>query len=966
MALGKTIKWKILLLLFSSMAGSLLFVGLALSYLLEQQHERAVRADFADFFDRARSVMADVEQKLEHGSGLLAARQGLVSSLNLINEYTDIDDYQPLVFDGEKQRLSELLANFGRSAGLQRAALYDAAGWLVAFSDNEAGHVQRGYLSFEGGKPVVRAMSFDGVGEPAAVARDDYWQQMMLRQPGPAGPVRVEEKGKLGISQYRPVTRRLPDGSSKIIGHLWLTRYLDQRMLERIGQGSAVRYAVQRADKLLAGDGPVVDFRQVIKKARSLAQAEGERDHALLLDAEHYIEARRLPMQTGEDALLIATFDRGHVAQQVSQTRNVILWVLLLAALVVLPVGFIFAHYGISRPTRALTRHARMIREGRYDLPEMHFDTRELNTVASALHEAARTIRERETELRRAHHELERRVEARTRDLAQANTRLGEEVLERKQAERQLEASRIMLQKVIDHIPQYVFWKDRYSVYLGCNRNFLQAAGLSDVSELVGKTDYDMPWSREEADLYREMDRRVMDAGQEELHIQETQHTAEGEVIFVDTNKVPLHGADGEVIGILGTYEDITERVRVQKAVVQAKEEAVMANQAKSEFLSRMSHELRTPLNAILGFAQLLELDGEHGLSRQQHDSVVEILQAGRHLLELINEILDLARVESGRLEVRPQAVDIHRMLADCLRLVDTMVQEHRIHVSYQPDDGPGPLVQADPFRLRQVLLNLLSNAIKYNVEGGELALTVSRLEDGRLRVGVRDSGIGISEQDQQRLFQPFLRLGDRSGQVEGTGIGLVIAKELIELMGGEMGFHSMLGAGSEFWFVLQQMDEATPVPRAESSETAGRVGGVVADACLDVLYVEDNAANIRLLERLMAMRPNCRLRVEQTAEAGLAWAREHQPDLILMDIALPGMSGIEAAGLLAEDDRSRHIPVVALTANAMAHDRAEAMAAGFAGYLTKPLDAAAFLALIDRSMPGNRPDAEVTAERGD
>ena len=373
---------------------------------------------------------------------------------------------------------------------------------------------------------------------------------------------------------------------------------------------------------------------------------------------------------------------------------------------------------------------------------------------------------------------------------------------------------------------------------------------------------------------------------------------------------------------------------------------AEKANLAKSEFLSSMSHELRSPLNAILGFAQLMD-SGTPELTPKQKSSTSQILQAGWYLLELINEILDLALIESGKLSLSMESISLPEVLHDCQTMVEPLARKDNIRMSFPQFDKPC-FVRADRTRIKQVLINLLSNAIKYNRSGGSVEVTFCAITPERMQISVQDTGDGLSPEKLAQLFQPFNRLGQEAGTEEGTGIGLVVSKRLVELMEGEIGATSTVGAGSEFWIELNQASapqlaldadlplELQPVPMHHDSTLR------------TLLYVEDNRANMQLVEQLIERRPDMRLLSAGDGIRGITLARIHQPDVILMDINLPGISGIQALKILREDPTTKHIPVLALSANAMPRDIERGLEAGFFRYLTKPIKVNEFMEALD------------------
>ena len=433
-----------------------------------------------------------------------------------------------------------------------------------------------------------------------------------------------------------------------------------------------------------------------------------------------------------------------------------------------------------------------------------------------------------------------------------------------------------------------------------------------------------------------------------------TARAMDGKETVVSYNATTFYDRERNLQGVFAAARDITERKQLDQVLQEnnvelqiAMSAAEKANLAKSDFLSSMSHELRTPLSAILGFAQLIE-SGSPQPTPSQKRSIDQILQAGWYLLELINEILDLALIESGKLSLSPEPVSLGEVLDECEAMIEPQADKRGISVSFHCFAAPC-FVKADRTRLKQVLINLLSNAVKYNRPGGNVVVTCAHQNQERIRICVEDTGQGLSAEQITQLFQPFNRLGQQAHTEQGTGIGLVMTKRLIKLMGGVIGVESTVGKGSVFWIEVNLTTE----PQHEADTAATVVAGPFATngQTHTLLYVEDNPANLLLVETLMERRPNIRLLTARDGHSGVSMARTAQPDVILMDINLPGISGIEALQLLCDDPITARIPVMALSANAMPRDIEKGLEAGFFRYLTKPIKIDEFTQVLDEAL---------------
>ena len=542
-----------------------------------------------------------------------------------------------------------------------------------------------------------------------------------------------------------------------------------------------------------------------------------------------------------------------------------------------------------------------------------------------------------EEQLRRSHNELEERVEQRTAELRT-------EVLARQQAEAEVRASQQQLKNILDFAPLPIFLQDRAGRYLQANRTFASIHGLTG-DELLGKTAADV-LPPETAAMINAHTEQVFASG-EAQEFEEIITRDDGPHTFLSVRFL-LPGPNGapDTLGVIA--RDVTERKRAEQDVQQAREEAERANRAKSEFLSRMSHELRTPLNAILGFGQLLEMTAR---SDRERENVSHILKGGKHLLGLINEVLDIARIESGRLELTWANVNACRILEEAANLIQPLAAGRKVRVVRCTCEGRGKLVRVDRQRLSQIALNLLSNAVKYNRPEGTVTMSCEAIaQRGSVRLTVSDTGHGIAPAHLGKLFTPFERLGAERGNIEGTGIGLALSKRLVEAMGGAIGVDSVVGHGSTFWVELPSLEEK-PSPLGEAGPARTLPAGP-SHTRPTVLYVEDNLSNFSLVEQtLEVLRPETRLLAAMQGRLGLDMAVEHRPDLILLDLQLPDIPGDELLRRLRADEKTREIPVVMISADATKGQVERLVSLGARSYLTKPLDIQAFLHAFDEAL---------------
>jgi PAS domain S-box-containing protein len=516
------------------------------------------------------------------------------------------------------------------------------------------------------------------------------------------------------------------------------------------------------------------------------------------------------------------------------------------------------------------------------------------------------------------------------------------DLTEAKRAEQALERSEILYRSLVQQASDGIFIADPDRRYTEVNDAGCRMLGYTR-EELLAKRMGDLVDAEDLQRMPLQIDR--LRRG-EPMLIERRMRRKDGSVLLVEISARML--PDGQFFGMV---RDIGQRKAAEEAL-RAKEVAERSNRTKSEFVSRMSHELRTPLNAILGFSELLQIDPQHPLEPAQKAKLEHVRRAGRHLLTLIDDLLDLSRIEAGAMKLQVEDLDAHEVVREALDDLQASAEGASVRLSLEVPAETAPRVRGDRTRLRQVVVNLVSNAIKYNRPGGMAAVRLAPLGE-RVRLSVIDDGQGMTPEQLRNLFEPFNRLGREASQVEGTGIGLVITRSLVELMGGELSVRSDPGRGSEFIVDLLATQPAAAASGAPA--TAHMAAATRTDVSGRVLYIEDDEVNRLLMQAYLALRPGVELTLAVDGKTGIDAAQTIAPDVVLIDMSLPDMRGLDVLRALRNQPHGRRVPCIAISADAMPEDIATAQAAGMDAYLTKPLPIAQLLSTLDAALSSRR-----------
>ncbi len=652
------------------------------------------------------------------------------------------------------------------------------------------------------------------------------------------------------------------------------------------------------------------DFDNITKAQQLSFNIDGQR---------HLVQVTPI-QERGIDWLSIVVIPESDFMAEINANTHITIILCFVALIIATTVG-IFTAQWVTKPILNLNSAAKDIARGKWHQTIDLKRSDELGELGASFQQMAQQLHLSFQKLADYSQNLEKRVEQRTQELSE---------------------SKQLLDLVMNNIPQSIFWKNRDSVYLGCNQSFAKIAGMTP-QEIAGKTDYEMPWKKEEADFFIECDRKVMDANIPELGIVEPQLQADGKQCWLETSKVPLHNLNGDVMGIIGIFQDITPYKKAEQA-------AQEASQAKSEFLANMSHELRTPLNGILGYTQILARS--QTLADKERNGINIIHQCGSHLLTLINDILDLSKIEARKLGLAPTVVHLPSMLQSVVEMFQIRAQQKGIEFFYYPSSRLPISVEADEKRLRQVLINLLGNAIKFTAQGCViLRVDVPELSDTKACVffEVIDTGIGIAPEGFTKLFEAFEQVGKHQRRSEGTGLGLAISQRIVQLMGGKIQVNSQLGKGSKFFFTLELPLASNWAQQQGTIEGTNSIIGYSGKR-RQILIIDDRWENRAVMFNLLENLGFLVIEAENGQE-GLEKICTTKPDLVITDLVMPVMDGFELLKQIRDRENIKDTKVLVSSASVSLLDQQKALDGGGDDFLAKPIEAKSLLELLAKHL---------------
>ena len=773
-----------------SVVGSLLLSGIWLSIYVEDYESAYKHREFDDvFLDVGNNLIAKKNQ-LSTQTLQFVQDEELIASFHIISKYQDKKNYQPLIFDQEKKNTLEKIHWFMATSHASSIRMYDAQMNLVSYYQNNG--ASQGFVSYKDSQPIIMFSSnFGVVWEEVSAKNFQIPLDLRLTQMISGSIYRINDTDEVVVEYVKPVVRTRYNNKKELVGYV--VSNIRMKVNELFRSSPELRFEILERDDFRSRFSSMIQAEEKASAPDIFSRIDKyNQSQTYILDNRLY-SFRQLSLSDTDFKYLALSVNYELITQRIRNIQYVLGLLLVVSALLVIPLALFISRMYFAKPIRQLVDVANSIKTGDYNR-KIEIDSKdEFQLLASAFREAFRVIDKREKSYRELHSQLEQKVEERTLSLQR-------EITEKQKAEKLLLYSKAILQLVINSIPQYIFWKDLDGRYMGCNTRYANYVGFEHSSDLVNKTDAELNVHNSDALDRNKLEKSVIETGVSVLHDMRVIDAENRERIYFEANIIPLYESKEKVIGVLGTYENVTQRISFENKLIEAKELSELASKSKSEFLSRMSHELRTPMNAILGFAQLFQLEPDITDNVDYKDWIDEIMSAGNHLLELINEVLDLSSIESGEEKIECMPVSVSGVIAKSLSIITP--QARSMNVSINNHIKGDVQVEANELKLTQVLINLLSNSIKYNRLNGQVDIDAS-LESDRLIITIQDTGDGIAAEDMKRLFSPFERLDKMYSDIEGTGIGLAVSKRLIEAMGGEIGLDSKVGQGSKFWITL-------------------------------------------------------------------------------------------------------------------------------------------------------------------
>lgn len=784
------VRYKLLTILMVSVVGSLVLSGVWLSIYVEDYETEYKQRQFDEVFSYITDKLISSKNQLSTQTQQFALDNELIASSHIISKYQDPTNYQALIFDQEKKITLDKMHRFSTTSRASSIRLYDDKMRLISFYHNNG--AEQGFVSYRN-KKLKLIESLDSGKTWTELPEHEHADIHALDKSNlvSTSVFTIDSSGTLVIDYVTPVVRINYDSQRSVVGYIASRVQLGKDQI--LKSSSDMRMDVFGKDDLLSylKQDIAANLESITPDIFSRVD-EFNQSYTYVID-KRLFSFRRLGLSATDMRLFGLSVSYTNISERVRNIQYVLGLLLVVSAILVIPFSLYISKVYFTKPIEQLVDVASSVKTGNYNKKVVIQTEDEFQILASAFMEAFSVIDKREQGYLELHSQLERKVNERT-------ISLQNEVLEKKKAENRLLYSRTLLQLVIDSIPQYIFWKDKERRYLGCNSHYAKYMGFQNSSELENKTDSELLLSNDDIQERHILEQQVINNGAAILHSMRSINVTDTEKLYFDTNIIPLHESGTKVIGILGTYDDVTQRITFENELIEAKEFAEQANKSKSEFLSRMSHELRTPMNAILGFSQLLQSEPDIVANIEHKDWVDEITIAGKYLLELINEVLDLSQIESGKEKAESSPVSIKTIINKSVSIVVQRANERNISIVDHIEEDT--TVSANEVKLTQVVINILSNAVKYNKFGGEVHIESCRMSDS-LKISIRDTGLGIDEKDFSRLFSPFERLDKVYSDIEGTGIGLAVTKRLIEAMDGDIGLESNMGVGTTFWFLI-------------------------------------------------------------------------------------------------------------------------------------------------------------------